>query len=390
MLIRPDVIERLLLCKSLLSRIRFQPAAQPDRYFLATQILAAHDAAELGLAAIADQCGKIPGGQQHYLLDYCTSLRELKDVPGRNYFRQLNQVRLAFKHHGVFPEQAQWARVGDTTYGHVSLWCHEYLQISLDELDESSLLVNQDVRKHLDRAKKAMQTKDYKAVLERLAEALYTLLTENAALRGLSVGNPRSQDAIKLAGFGVHGNDFLALQEFLPQASKTEQGFQVSWKQSEFGHPGNWRENSARFCLDAFLDLALKIQNAQWIPGALHLATLYEYKVTALRDGVELWREVNEGGSSPIESLAGTRTRREVVRTLSAGESLRGSISAIRSTEGFLGKGPIEQIWVMTTSPSEFLGFVDLKNVKITCVPRDNPLVKQHFPALPEIDWQPD
>jgi hypothetical protein len=42
--LKPEVLDRLLLSKSFLERIRFQPVAVHDRHTLAANIIAAHDA----------------------------------------------------------------------------------------------------------------------------------------------------------------------------------------------------------------------------------------------------------------------------------------------------------------------------------------------------------
>jgi hypothetical protein len=68
--LQQDIVERLLVAKDLLSRIRFVPTARPDRVTLARHILTAHDAAELAVAAIARHVGRLPPGPQVYLMDY--------------------------------------------------------------------------------------------------------------------------------------------------------------------------------------------------------------------------------------------------------------------------------------------------------------------------------
>ena len=52
MALAQHVIERLLLAKDLLGRIRFSGVPRSDRQTLASHILTAHDAAELALAAV--------------------------------------------------------------------------------------------------------------------------------------------------------------------------------------------------------------------------------------------------------------------------------------------------------------------------------------------------
>ena len=69
--LKPEVLDRLLLSKSFLDRIRFQPVPVHDRHTLAANIIAAHDAAELAIAAIADEvgCSHMNAGKT-YLMDY--------------------------------------------------------------------------------------------------------------------------------------------------------------------------------------------------------------------------------------------------------------------------------------------------------------------------------
>jgi hypothetical protein len=50
---RKEVAERFPLANSLLANLRFQSTAEPDSKFLATQLMTAHDAAELVLTASA-------------------------------------------------------------------------------------------------------------------------------------------------------------------------------------------------------------------------------------------------------------------------------------------------------------------------------------------------
>jgi hypothetical protein len=113
------VLERLLLSRALLDGIRFPSVADPDRLFVAKQIITAHDAAELALAAIAQHLNALPAKDKCYLMDYFEPMRELypgEDVPGRSYFSQLNRVRVDIKHLGIFPDPKQWVRTGERVW----------------------------------------------------------------------------------------------------------------------------------------------------------------------------------------------------------------------------------------------------------------------------------
>ncbi|MGB2862886.1 MAG: hypothetical protein WBC05_06135 [Sedimentisphaerales bacterium] len=101
-----DVIDRLLVAKDLLERINSLPTSNPDRYTIARHVLTAHDAAELALAGIARHIGKLPSSSKTFLMDYFSPIREThpnEEVPGKDYFSQLNQVRVGIKHNGIFP-----------------------------------------------------------------------------------------------------------------------------------------------------------------------------------------------------------------------------------------------------------------------------------------------
>jgi hypothetical protein len=402
--LRKEVVDRLLMTKSLLSRIRGDPSAEPDRYAVAEQILISQDAAELALGAIADQLGKLPQKGKYYLMDYFDSLREAhpeKNVEGKEFLRQLNEARIGIKHIGNFPDPKQWARVGERIFERISKWCGEYLGVSLDDLDESALLKSVTVKAYFDSAKAAMTDHKYEEVLIQIGKALHTVFDENSALFGFDVGIAKPEDAIRLAGFGVHANDYLALQEFLPEIDKGSEGrLRHKWKQGQFGHPGNWRKDAAEFCLSAFLDVALKIQDARWIPGAVRFDTLYKFRITALRDGVEVWtyREKPQRGGSGLAGLSKlleAPPSKEPYRVLNKGDSLWGRVEAVRSDSpqdrlrAALGGGPLPiAVIKITTFKDPRIAYVAADAVKVTCVPRES--WKEYIPDLPEIEWTPD
>src|ERR1019366_6914097 len=114
--LKSEVLDRMLLSKSFLEKIRFQPVAAHDRHTLAANILAAHDAAELAIAGICDQLGCLPQKGNSYLMDYFASYKTARgaDLYAIGYFRNLNSTRNSLKHNGLFPDAKQWSRVGET------------------------------------------------------------------------------------------------------------------------------------------------------------------------------------------------------------------------------------------------------------------------------------
>ncbi len=172
-----------VVAKGLLEKIRFLPSARPDRISLAQAVLAAHDAAELASAAVARHLNCLPDSQKIYLMDILSAIKKNQGavVAGRDYFSQLNSVRNSLKHQGIFANQQDWYRVGERTYDHVSEWCQQYLGLSLNELDESALIANQDVKELSDTAKDLFQQGQHKRCLEHLALAAEYLFKSNQA-----------------------------------------------------------------------------------------------------------------------------------------------------------------------------------------------------------------
>jgi hypothetical protein len=381
-----DVIDRLLVAKDLLEKISSLPSANPDRYTLARHVLTAHDAAELALAGIARHLGVLPESSKTFLMDYFSPIKKKhhdKEVPGRQYFSQLNQVRVGIKHNGIFPDPQQWFRVGEKTRSYVSIWCKKYLSISLDDLDESDMISDPDVKNQYDIAKKAFVEGDHKSALENLAKSLYLLFQSNRALHNLHVGISSAEDALKLSAFGVHANEFLALQEFLPRAySGTDGQIVISWDQEKYGHPANWRQDATEFCLKSFVSVALRIQDAQWIPGAIEFEFVYEHKITALFDNVEIVQERSKGLLEPKEKV--------VVHTLKKGESIQGKIS-VKSNylmATVLGQEYKPVLSFMSYKEPIIFGEIEADKVCVTCVPKDNKLISEYLPNLPELEFK--
>lgn len=404
MALSDQVVFRILLAKTLLNRQRSKSTAEPDSFFVAQQILAAHDSAELAIAAIADHCGA--RSNEQYLMQYITAIEKQtsKTVEGRGYMTQLNHARVGFKHYGNLPDAKQWLRVIDKVYETVAKWCADFLDISLDDFDQSALIQLPEVRTLYANAKQRAFAGEHKEALVELGQALHLLLRENSALRGLRAGVARPEDAIKLSGFGVHGNDYLALQEFLPtisEDSKTQE-LKPYWKQSEFGHPANWRRDTVEFCLRTFLDTALKIQNAEWIPGAIDFDYVYEYKVTAV-EAVDFWK-ARPARNETLDVLFSLDPGESIIASDVGAYGASGTFAALLHskyidwTSDGTGKkydahleikpSDLDLIADLMAHGGGGVVFVKRDGVSVRCVPRQTEFVKQHFPDLPEIDWQ--
>ena len=389
-----DVFERLLLAKALLSEITIVPTVHPDSLTTARYILMAHDAAELVLAAIATHY-RCAVKDHAYLMDYVGAIKQTtgQEIPHRTFFSKLNRERVNVKHYGSRPNVEQWGNVAEAAYQNISSVCEQYLNIQLDQLDEAVLLQHKGAKRLIAEARAAHQGGSYQLVLEKLAHSLFVLFKDNRALRNMTIGKPHAEDAIKLTAFGVNANEFLALQEFLPSVSEDKSDVNFHWNQEEHGHPANWTVEAAEFCLKTVIHVAVRIQNATWIPSAIEFLYVYEHKVTALEDNVEIVQPGNTMRGGALSALLSPpSTKPVVVRTLSKGESIIGMVERnkrdnLLSALGGYQESGSETLSISTYGPDRIWGNVEASKVQVTCVPRRNKFTEKYYPHLEEMPW---
>ncbi len=406
MTLRPEVLHRLLLAKSILSSGRMVFPTQPNAHLVAKQILNAHDAADLVFAGIADQQNRLPPTKDSMI--QCLDAIDTVADKHMGYFKQLNDARNSLKHSGVLPNTSYWATVAQDVFEKLGGISQAALGLSFSDLDESDLIVSDKARTHLTAAKKAKTSQDFKLALEEIGKALFISLEDAPDVGAIRVGRAKAEDALKLTAFGVPANDFLRLQEFLPMVSgwPTEaldrlEPDEALWKQSEFGHPGNWREDVADFCINTYLNVALSIQNASPIPYAREFSDVYEYRVTAKDDQVEVWEDVVDEQEHLSQIYSNNaRPFRTHKRFLKKGESVIVPVSTrpFVSEDLSLSGDAIKRVRISRDNMDAFYGtlspssgraeFVNLAEVNITCVA--NELYKDWSPPLPEIPWEED
>src|ERR1700674_5104632 len=212
MTLRKEVLHRLLLAKSILAAGGSAPLGQPNSHLVARQVLNAHDAADLLFASIADHQRKLGATGKAPSMVECLKLIESKKSKHEAYFKQLNDSRISLKHVGNLPNTNQWATVAQDVFEKLSSICQATLDISLEAVDESELLLSHKARMHLAAAKTARASQDFKLALEEIGKALFVSLEEAPDVGGVQVGRAKAEDALKLTAFGVSANDFLRLQ----------------------------------------------------------------------------------------------------------------------------------------------------------------------------------
>jgi hypothetical protein len=102
---------------------------------LACNIILAHDAATLALAAICQELGRTSNKNKDSILDYLvwlrSSIRPEKSPPGMDYFVELHQARLELQDRYLLPSPERWARVRSVTLEHIDGWTTHYLSADL-------------------------------------------------------------------------------------------------------------------------------------------------------------------------------------------------------------------------------------------------------------------
>jgi hypothetical protein len=396
MKLRKEVVNRLVLAKSILSSAVGSSSLQANSHLVARQLLNSHDAADLVFAAIADQKGKlVTKGKAPSMMDCLAFLGE-KAHPYNAYFKQLNDARNSVKHVGNLPNTHQWSGVAEDVLEKLSALCKSMLGKRLEDISELELVLNADVRAHLKAGDKFRRSGGYKEALEEIGKAVYVALREKPDLWDIELGKPKAEDALKLTGLGIPANDFLRLQGFLPQVSKFfSDPFIVLWEQSKFGHPGNWRDDVVDFCLEQSRVVALGVQTALNAPFAAEFSFLYGYRILAREDRVEVWEDLVDGH---LDDAGNSRLFRAHKRYLNKGESIEVSawthpfISDDISPAGDW----IKRVRVSTNPYSALVGnaaraeFVDLAQVCIVCVPKTRGMGMARFEDLQEIEWKPD
>jgi hypothetical protein len=90
----------------------------------------------------------------------------------------------------------QWSNVGVDTYDKISDICRKTLKTSLDEVDQSELLLNANAKAHFSSAKQARASGEFRLALEEIGKALFVSLDNALGLEGIRVGRPNAEDAL--------------------------------------------------------------------------------------------------------------------------------------------------------------------------------------------------
>lgn len=290
--IKHETVDRLLLSRSLIAPLRFKPAT--DRFAVAAHILAAHDAAELSIAAVCSETSvpNLSDTRALGLPDYLGALKQhrhpSRDVSGRDYIGKLNRVRVDLKHHGITPDKDQWGAVAEVVFGHISSWCKEYLNIDYAALDAVDLISADSIRDLVRSAREKLNQDKFKECLETLAEAISRSGLELFPT-GVHVvtGNADAETALTVSAYGIDPGRFLALQRLLPSYDWMLLS-EPHWTKRQYGHEGNWNGPNAEFAYEETINLLTRLQSATPYPTPFLYENMYRDVIVVKKDSPEV------------------------------------------------------------------------------------------------------
>lgn len=294
--VRNEVLQRMLFAKLLQRHGHVACAERNDRYAFARGILLLHDAAESGLAAVADHLHAKITKQNMYLLEYYDHIEmgsgqpEQRIVPYRTQMKILNTVRNGIKHQGVFPDAHTHGNLPSAVLELLRDLCRVYLIVDYDSLSLRGMIRNERVRTWIDSAEDKIQAGDFEGALVSLGYAMYQLAEfrttgllgdalAGRAQTGLKFTNPHTSDfTIVLLEHGVDPFTYHRFRDLTPRMAYDRDGRQVVHRWGRmFGHSMNWTYTNAQFCLEFCTDCALKFETRP----------AYEYDIVRYEDAYE-------------------------------------------------------------------------------------------------------
>jgi PilZ domain len=133
------VCDQLILSRRLLAEPDHQDSTASGPLRLLRDLMVAHGAAELALAAICVQLNCVPDKKDPCLPDYFDSLTRAvhlgSTAQGMEYVMELHRVRFDAQLRFRLPDPGRWTRTREETLERIIGWCRQFLGLSLLDLD---------------------------------------------------------------------------------------------------------------------------------------------------------------------------------------------------------------------------------------------------------------
>jgi len=271
--IREEVFNRIIFAKKLYKDGEIACNIENDQMIFAKGLLLLHDATENVLGAIADHVGAKLTKKDVYILEYFDIIKETdsqkKTLPYMTQIRNLNIIRNNIKHQGIFPDIKSNTYLPSTVYQLITDICQTYLGLDFSSISLKNLIRNKKVLKFINIAEKKIDNGKFKEGIFYLSFAMYYTCESISTFEYYLFGEEKikytepygSNKTIDLLQNRVDPYLYHRFKNLTPLIGKnTKTGKLSYWWDKSYGHPANWTEQNAKFCLDFCIDTALKYQ----------------------------------------------------------------------------------------------------------------------------------
>ncbi|OFZ54614.1 MAG: hypothetical protein A3D92_08215 [Bacteroidetes bacterium RIFCSPHIGHO2_02_FULL_44_7] len=369
-IIRAEVLNRMILAKSLLRSAESLCGATADILSFSKGILFLHDAAESALGAVADHLHAAIPNKDIHLLGYF-DLIDPKDpskstLPYRTQMKVLNTLRVNIKHSGILPSIKENIHMPSVVRNLLEVSCLVHFGMPLDEVSLKSLIKKKAVVQQIKKAEEALSKKKYQECLLHSAYAMYEIFDRMwAPQRGEEIvyADPRSNinAELRLIEKNVALDLYRRFKLITPIIGKNMKtnDLVARWDRL-YGNPGNWNAENARFCLDFCIDVALKDQRDHSNHNLMIYSPGYFCSVEPIGRTADFWSAPSSHSSSRY--FDSENPRRKMV-TFYEGKKIIGCVAGTKDESDLL--------VVSTELPHKDIeetgfAYVDKNEVKIT------------------------
>ena len=273
--IREEVFNRIIFAKKLYKDGELACNIGNDQMVFAKGLLLLHDATENALGAIADHVGAKLTKKDIYILDYFDIIKDAdsqkKTLPYKTQIRNLNIIRNNIKHQGIFSDIKSNSHFPSTVFQLITDICQTYLGLNFSSISLKNLIRDKKVLNFINNAEKEIADEKISKSLICLAFAMY-YICESSLIISSSEFFLKQKEFIYTEPYGSRQTidllqnrvdpylyyRFKNLTPIIGENTKTNK--LTYWWDKTFGHPANWTERNAKFCLDFCIDTALKYQ----------------------------------------------------------------------------------------------------------------------------------
>ncbi len=374
--IRKEIFNRIIFAKKLFKDGELSCNIENDQMIFAKGLLLLHDATENALGAIADYIGaKLK--DRTYILDYFSLIKQAdkkhSTVPYMTSIKKLSTIRNNIKHQGILPDIKSNAHFPSTVYQLITDICQTYLGLDFNSVSLKNLIRDKGVLNFIKIAEKEIAGGSIEESLISLAFAMY-YICESSTISEISVILFNKKDLQYTEPYGLDQTINLLKNRVDPYlyhrftnltpliGKNVKKGKLTYWWDKTYGHPANWTDRNAKFCLDFCIDTALKFQREKDEGySIINYQFVFEDTIEPFGEEAVFWNQSKYPPEITLPAIQKPLGPRKKVFVLKKGDSIIGY-----ATDD---KDNLDE-WQVLTQDERFKGMlfpvVSKKEVKVT------------------------